>query len=237
MLLSLDLLSCLLAHFHLPLSNHSIRIHSPLYMSHLSLLMNYIYMFMLTLHSLLHFMLLMLMLPYSFQTMHYNYCYSSLILVLYCLLLHLSYLGLLHFITWMFIMLAHYRYLPMLTLFHSLLYMFHYLLHHNSLLYMFHYFMLSSHTYYALYNYAILHSYNPNFMLHLYIINSTFMPHLSSYSIMHLILNYLDLLLLSLSLMLPLLASSFTNSMQLLILHLYISTLLSDSLTSMSMYL
>ena len=137
----------------------------------------------------------------------------------------------------MFIMLAHYRYLPMLTLFHSLLYMFHYLLHHNSLLYMFHYFMLSSHTYYALYNYAILHSYNPNFMLHLYIINSTFMPHLSSYSIMHLILNYLDLLLLSLSLMLPLLASSFTNSMQLLILHLYISTLLSDSLTSMSMYL
>ena len=133
----------------------------------------------------------------------------------------------------MFIMLAHYRYLPMLTLFHSLLYMFHYLLHHNSLLCMFHYFMLSSLTYYTPYNYAILHSYNPNFMLHLYIIIDMFMLHLSFCLIMHLILNYLDLLLLSLSLMLPLLASSFTNSMQLLILHLYISTSLSDSLISM----
>ena len=233
MLPSSDSLSYSLAHFHSSLSNHSIRIHSLLYMSHLSSLMNYIYNFMLIPLSLLHFILLMLMLSYSFQTMHCNYYYSSLILVLYCLLLHLSYLGLPHFITWMFIMLVHYIYLPMLTLFHLLLCMFHYLLHHNSLLYMFHYFMLSSLTYYAPYNYAILHSYNPNFMLRLYIINSTFMPHLSSYLIMHLILNYLDLLLLSLSLMLPLLVSSFTNNMLLPLLHLYISTSLSGSLTSM----
>ena len=44
-------------------------------------------------------------------------------------------------------MLVHYIYLPMLSLFHLLLYMFHYLLYRNLLYYMFHYFMISSRTY------------------------------------------------------------------------------------------
>ena len=124
----------------------------------------------------------------------------------------------------------------MLTSFHSLLYMFHYLLYRNSLCYMFHYFNLSSHTYYKLYNYLSLHSYNPNFMPHLYIIDNMFMLHLSSCSIMRFMLMMLDLLPYSLSSNLPLLASSFTNSMLLLILNLYISMSLSDSLISMYLY-
>ena len=98
MLLSLDSLLNLLAHFHYSLPNHSIRIHSLSYMSHLSLLMNYIYNFMLILLSLLHFMLLTLMLSDSFQTTHCNCYYSPLILVLYYLPLSLSHLALLMFI-------------------------------------------------------------------------------------------------------------------------------------------
>ena len=98
MLLLLDSLSSLLAHFRSSLSIHSIRIHSLLYMSHLSLLMNYIYNFMLITLSLLHFILLMLMLSYSFQTMHYSYYYLLLILVLSLSLVSLSHLVLLMFI-------------------------------------------------------------------------------------------------------------------------------------------
>ena len=129
-----------------------------------------------------------------------------------------------------------YRYLTMLTSFHLLLYMFHYLLLRNYLYYMFHYFTLLFLAYYKLYNYLSLHSYNPNFMPHLYIIDNMFMLHLSSYSIMHFMLMMLDLPQLSLSSNLPLLASSFTNSMLLLILNLYISTSLSDSPISMYLY-
>ena len=127
--------------------------------------------------------------------------------------------------------------LLMLYLFHLVLYMLEHFFVYNYWYCKLSLFIIHSPPYYIPCNCVLLYSYNPNFMPHLYIINSTFMPHLSSYSIIHSILNYLDLLLLSLSLMLPLLVSSFTNNMLLLILHLYISTSPSDSLTSMSMYL
>ena len=136
----------------------------------------------------------------------------------------------------MYFHLVHYIYSPMLTSFHLRLYMFHYLLHRNSLCYMFHYFTLSSHTCYTPYNYALSRSYNPNFTPHLYIIDNMFMLMLSSYSIMHLILNYLDLLPLSLSSNLLMLASSFTNSMLLPLLNLYILMSLSDFTSSNYLY-
>ena len=125
----------------------------------------------------------------------------------------------------------------MLTSFHLLLYMFHYLLYHNSLYYMFHYFMLSSHTYYTPYNYALSRSLHQNFMLHLYIIDNMFLLHLLSYSIIHLISNYLDLLPLSSLSHSRSLAASFTNSMLLLLLNLYISMSLFVSSPSSYLYL
>ena len=198
-------------------------------MSHLSPLMSYIYNFMLIPLSLLHFILLTLMLSYSYHTnMHMSDSPHSHFLYL----LLLSFLDFIHLLSSLYLMLALYTNLPMLNLFNLVLHNMYFLmassyLHHNYSLYMFMSFMLSYPTYYLPDTSLTLYFHSSHFMLCLYNIYNMF--HLLSHSFLlynsfHLSM-YMSVLY------------SFTYNILLIILHLHMFTLAFDSYYLLSNFL